>query len=67
MSTFTTPQTSDIKSGQIGLGSVSGEVGNVREYSRSTIQANMGNADLTPASLYASLAGISFLLVGAIL
>lgn len=42
MSTYTTAETSDVKSGQIGLGSLSGHVGDIRTYERTTISANEG-------------------------
>lgn len=43
-STFTTADTETVKSGAIGLGSISGRVGEVRSYERKTESANEGIA-----------------------
>lgn len=41
-STYTSAETTDVKSGEVGLGTLSGNVGEVRSYERTTISANEG-------------------------
>lgn len=50
-STYTSAETSDVKSGEVGLGTLSGNIGEVRSYERTTISANDGilNAGSTSA------------------
>lgn len=70
--TFTithTSATADIKSGGIGLGSISGEVGGIRSYEQTTIKSNGGghaNANYGD-SLYSGLIGGGIMLIGIIL
>lgn len=58
----------DVKSGGIGLGSVSGNVGDVRSYEHTTVgQTNGAVGVFKSENLYSGIAGVSFLLLGALL
>lgn len=58
----------DFKSGGIGLGSQTGTVGKIRSYKETTIgQSNAAAGLVNSENIYSGIAGISFLLFGALL
>lgn len=60
--------TADAKSGGIGLGSISGEVGKVRSYTETTIkQSNAGHGLYKKENVYGGIFGGLVLLGGALL
>lgn len=67
-STYATADEGDVKSGQIGLGSISGNVGDVRSYEHTTVgQSNAAVGLFKSENIYSGIAGVSFLLLGALL
>ena len=63
--TYTEAGNSDVKSGGVGLGSPTGNVGEVRSYERTTIlNTNAGN-EITP-NIYSGFAGALLALVAAV-
>lgn len=68
MSTYTSADEGDVQSGNIGLGSISGTVGDVRSYTKTTIGTSNAAVGLfKPENIYSGIAGVSFLLLGALL
>ncbi|CAK7895777.1 predicted GPI-anchored protein 1 [[Candida] anglica] len=61
---YSDPITTDLKSGNIGLGAISGTVGDFKTYQQTTVKN--GQNSLTMTNIYAGLAGISFLVIGAL-
>lgn len=58
----------DVKSGGIGLGSLSGNIGDVRSYEHTTVgQTNGAVGVFKSENIYSGIAGVSFLLLGALL
>ena len=68
MKTYSTADDGDVKSGGIGLGSLSGNVGDMRSYEHTTVgQTNGAVGIFKSENIYSGIAGISFLFLGALL
>lgn len=66
--TYSTADEADVKSGGIGIGSLSGNVGAMRSYEHTTVgQTNGAVGIFKSENIYSGIAGVSFLLLGALL
>ncbi|CUM65536.1 uncharacterized protein PRCAT00003182001 [Priceomyces carsonii] len=65
MKTYSAAETSDVKSGNVGLGTIDGSVGKVRSYDQVTILSSAEACGHNNA--YAGLIGSLFLILGALL
>ncbi|KAK6453678.1 Pga1 GPI-anchored protein [Scheffersomyces xylosifermentans] len=63
MTTYNSANQDDVKSGDIGMGSLS-SVGGIRSYAQTTITNNGAPGDMSHSSLYGGLFGVLVLIAG---